>query len=61
MEYKTVVVESKAGLFKSSYKKLGPMIDKECNKLASEGYEIISINTIGMPQEPAALVTGLKK
>ena len=61
MTYKTTVVESKSGLFKSSFQKLGPMIDEACNKLGSEGYEIISICTIGLPGEPAALITGVKK
>lgn len=61
MTYKTTVVESRGGLFKSSYQKLGPMIDDACNKLAAEGYEVFSICTIGLPAEPAALVTGVKK
>jgi len=61
MNYKTIVVESSAGIFKSSYQKLGPLIDDACNKLAGQGYEVISICTIGMPKEPAALVTAVKR
>lgn len=61
MNYKTVVVESSAGFFKSSFQKLGPMISDACNKLAAEGYEVISICAIGMPKEPAALITAVKK
>lgn len=61
MEYKTIVVESSAGLFKSSYQKLGPLIDEACNKLAGQGYEVMSICAIGMPKEPAALVTAVKR
>lgn len=61
MEYKTVVVESSAGFFKSSFQKLGPLIADACNKLVKEGYEVISICTIGLPKEPAALITAVKK
>ncbi len=61
MTYKTTVVESKKGFFKSSYQKLGPMIDDACNKLAADGYEVFSICTIGLPAEPAALITGVKQ
>jgi len=61
MHYKTIVVESKKGFFQSSYQKLAPLIDAACQTLASEGYEVFSISPIGIPAEPACIVTGVKR
>ncbi len=60
MNFKTMVVETKAGFFKSSFQKLGPKIEEACTKLAKEGYDIISITTTGLPGHPAAFITGKK-
>jgi hypothetical protein len=61
MHYKTIVVESSKGFFKSSYQKLAPLIDAACQQLASEGYEVFSISPIGIPAEPACIVTGVHR
>ncbi|EOQ90793.1 hypothetical protein LEP1GSC202_2218 [Leptospira yanagawae serovar Saopaulo str. Sao Paulo = ATCC 700523] len=58
MEYKTIVVETKAGFFKSSFQKLGPKIEEASSKLSKEGYDVFSITTTGLPGHPSAFITG---
>jgi hypothetical protein len=58
MEFKTIVVETKAGFFKSSYSKLGPKIEEASSKLSKDGYDVFSIATAGLPGHPAAFITG---